>query len=282
MLNAEQDTIVDDLRPPVALMCMRWLTMRIPSIPHASGLSNRIVKPIWCRMTQKPVVLPVWGKTRMLLHPSDTLGGNLMFIPQLWDRWEREYVRRCLEPGSVFVDLGSNIGAYALWAADVLGASGTVIAIEPDPVTVEILRRNIALNQLESVISVCPFGISDREEVLRVERPCAGNLGITRLVSDGQTGGTRIACHTLASILRSAGVSRVDMMKIDIEGSELKVLREFFRGTQSETKLRPKHLLVEFDEGPLSQGEKQTLSELIQSNEYELVHSGANAAFQKL
>jgi FkbM family methyltransferase len=256
--------------------------MRIPPIPHASGLSNRIVKPIWCRLTRQPAVLPVWGKTRMLLHPSDTIGGNLMFIPQLWDRWERAYVRRHLESGSVFVDLGSNIGAYALWAAEVVGASGTVIAIEPDPITVEILKQNIALNQLESVISVCPVGVSDREEILRVERPCAGNLGITRLVSDNQAGGTPIACHTLASILKSAGVSRVDMMKVDIEGSELKVLTEFFRETQSETQLRPKHLLVEFDEGPLPQAEKQALSKLIQSNQYKLVHAGANAVFQKL
>lgn len=255
--------------------------MRIPPIPHASGLSNRIVKPLWCRVAKEPVVLPVWGETRMLLHPTDTLGGNLIFIPHLWDRWERKYVRRCLEPGSVFVDVGSNIGAYALWAASVVGPSGSVIAIEPDPMTVEILRRNIALNQMESVISVCQIGVSDRDEVLRVVRPCLGNMGITRLVPDGQGDGTQIACRTLASILRAAGVNKVDMLKIDIEGSESKVLREFFRETQSALHLRPTHLLVEFNEGPLSHIEKQALAELIRSNQYELVHTGPNAAFRR-
>jgi len=205
-----------------------------------------------------------------------------MFIPQLWDRWEREYIRKCLEPGSVFVDLGSNIGAYALWAAEVMGAKGTVIAIEPDPETAEILRRNIALNQLESVISVREVGVSDREEFLRLERPCAGNMGITRLVACDTGNGNRISCRGLASILKSAGVGWVDMMKIDIEGSELRVLKAFFRETQTDLHLRPKHLLIEFDEGPLPQAEKQALSELIRSHQYELVRTGANAAFRKI
>lgn len=271
----------DEPRAPAALVCIRWLTSLIPPIPHASGLSNRIVKPLWCKATQQPVVLPVWGKTRMLLHPTDTLGGNLMFIPHLWDRWERDYVRRHLKSGSVFVDVGSNIGAYALWAAGIVGPTGSVIAIEPDPVTVEVLRRNIALNQLESVITVCHIGVSDREEVLRVERPCPGNMGITRLVSDGKRDGVEIACSTLGSVLRSAGVRQVDMLKVDIEGSEPKVLREFFRETESEAQLRPAHLLVEFDEGPLSQMDKQLLAELIESHNYKLVHTGPNAAFQK-
>lgn len=281
MAIPQHDSIVSEPRPSAALTCIRWMTMLIPPIPHASGLSNRIVKPLWCRATQQPVVLPVWGKTRMLLHPTDTLGCNLMFIPHLWDRWERGYVRRHLKAGSVFVDVGSNIGAYALLAADIVGPTGRVIAIEPDPITVEVLRRNIALNQLESVISVCHAGVSDREEVLRVERPCPGNMGITRLVSDDQQGGVEIACSTLGSVLRTAGVRQVDMLKIDIEGSETKVLREFFRETQSEPWLRPAHLLVEFDEGPLSQIDKQRLAELITSQHYKLVHTGPNAVFEK-
>lgn len=281
MSNPVSDVRYDEQHPPRALLCMRSITRCIPPLPHASGLSNRIVKPIWRRVSEQSVVLPVWGKTRMLLCPADTIGGNLTFIPQLWDRWERAYVRKHLGPGSVFVDVGSNIGAYALWAAEAVGASGRVIAIEPDPITVDVLRRNIALNGLESVISVYHTGVSDRDEVLWVERPCEGSMGLTRLVPGGNDAGEGIACHTLASVLRSANASRVDMLKIDIEGSETKVLTEFFRETAMEQSLRPLHLLVEFDEGPLSSDGKQSLAQLILDNGYEMVHTGANAVFRK-
>jgi FkbM family methyltransferase len=180
----------------------------------------------------------------------------------------------------VFVDVGSNIGAYALWAADVVGPNGRVVAIEPDPSTVEVLRRNIRLNRLELVVSVCHVGVSDCDEILRVDRRC-GDMGVTRLVSDGECHGPEIACRTLASVLRSAGVGHVDMLKIDIEGFEPRVLRQYFQETQQQPHLRATHLLVEIDGGPLSPAEKHSLAELIQSNQYELVHAGPNAAFRR-
>jgi FkbM family methyltransferase len=280
MSTPEHDPYCREPRAPVALVCIRWLTSLIPPIPHASGLSNRIVKPLWCRVTRQPVVLPVWGKTRMLLHPADTVGGNLTFIPHLWDRWERRFIRKVLYPGSVFVDVGSNIGAYALWAADVVGPNGRVVAIEADPLTIEDLRRNVYLNRLESVISVCHVGVSDRDEVLRVERRC-GDPGVTRLASDRQCNGSEIACRTLAGVLRSAGIDHVDMLKIDIEGFEPRVLRQYFHETQHQPRLRPTHLLVEIEQGPLSRIEKHSLAELIQANQYELLHTGPNTAFRR-
>jgi FkbM family methyltransferase len=280
MSTSEYDPYLGEPRAPAALMWIRWLTSLIPPIPHASGLINRIVKPLWCRVTRQPVVLPVWGKTRMLLHPADTVGGNLTFIPHLWDRWERQFIRKILKPGSVFVDVGSNIGAYALWAADVVGSNGRVVAIEADPLTIEDLRRNVHLNRLESVISVCHVGVSDRDEVLRVERRCEG-LGVTRLVSDRQCSGPEITCRTLVGVLRSAGIDHVDMLKIDIEGFEPRVLKQYFYETEQQPRLRATHLLVEIDGGPLSRIEKNSLSELIQANQYELLHTGPNAAFRR-
>ena len=280
MPTRQHDLCSGHPRPPVALVCIRWLTSLIPPVPHASGLSNRIVKPLWCRVTRRPVVLPVWGKMTMLLHPADTVGGTLTFVPHLWDRWERQYMRRVLKPGSVFVDVGSNIGAYALWAADLVGPNGRVVAIEPDPSTVEVLRRKIHLNRLEPVISVCHAGVSDCDEVLRVSRRCS-DMGVTRLVSEGECHGPEIACRTLASVLTWAGVDHVDMLKLDIEGFEPKVLKQYFQETEQQPRLRATHLLVEIDGGPLPQAEKRSLAELIQSNQYELVHTGPNAAFRR-
>ena len=72
------------------------------------------------------------------------------------------------------------------------------------------------------------------------------------------------------------------MLKLDIEGSEPKVLRQYFKETQQRPHLRATHLLVEIDGGPLSQADKHSLTELILSNQYELVHTGPNAAFRRI
>jgi FkbM family methyltransferase len=216
----------------------------------------------------------------MLLQPTDTVGGNLTFIPHLWDRWERQYIRKVLKPGSVFVDVGSNIGAYALWAADVVGPTGRVVAIEADPLTIEVLRRNVQLNDLESVISVYHVGVSDRDEILQVDRRC-GDMGVTRLVPNQHGNGPEVACRTLASVLTSAGIDHVDMLKIDVEGFEPRVLGRYFQETRQQPRLRATHLLVEIEGGPLSPSEKHSLADLIQSNQYDLVHTGPNAAFRR-
>jgi FkbM family methyltransferase len=231
-------------------------------------------------MMDQPVVLPVWGKTKMLLHPAETVGGNLTFIPHLWDRWERQWMRKVLKPGSVFVDVGSNIGAYAVWAAEIVGPGGGVIAIEADPFTVEILRQNVELNGLEDVVSVCHAGVSDRDEVLRLERRC-GDMGVTRLAPHKDGAGPSVACRSLMSILMSAGIDRVDMLKIDIEGFEPRVLRQYFLDTQEHPRFRAQHLLVEIEGGPLPPAEKRSLMDLILSNDYELMRTGLNAAFRR-
>jgi hypothetical protein len=71
------------------------------------------------------------------------------------------------------------------------------------------------------------------------------------------------------------------MLKIDIEGSEPRVLRRYFQETEQQPHLRATHLLVEIDGGPLSSTEKHSLAELILSNQYKLLHNGPNAAFRR-
>lgn len=122
--------------------------------------------------------------------------------------------RQRLKPGDLFVDVGSNVGAYALWAAD-LGA--TVIAVEPDQETAALLRENVGLNS---------FSITVLEVALGAE---AGELTLTRgldsnnrlIFSDDPTG-RRVPVETLDSILagrRAAGV------KVDVEGAERLVMQ---------------------------------------------------------
>jgi FkbM family methyltransferase len=122
--------------------------------------------------------------------------------------------------GGCFLDVGSNVGNHALYAAKVLGAS-RVIAFEPQPVAARILEINVALNNLADRITVHRLGLSNRAGTAAL-RPLNNNLGATRLVADddaGRSGGVPLA---IGDDLLDA--DQVDFIKIDTEGFEIPVL----------------------------------------------------------
>lgn len=123
--------------------------------------------------------------------------------------------RRHLHPGSVFVDVGANIGVYTLWAAE---SGAQVIAIEPDRDAFSALQENLALNDYN--VTLMPVALSDRPGELRLTR--AADSSLNHLVfEDGPTLTQTVAVDTLDNVL---GERTADGVKIDVEGSERLVL----------------------------------------------------------
>lgn len=266
---------------PLSLRLLRSITRLVPPLPYASGVGNRIAKPLWCARHKERYVLPVWDGVLMLLDPADTVGGNLTFVPHLYERWERAAVRRLVKAGDVFVDLGANIGAYSLWAATLVGPQGTVVAIEPEPNNFATLRLNRDLNHLENV-RLCNVGTSDRVEELTMYVN-AWNSGGHSFVSkaDGGGGAVRIPCKPLADVLREAGLGRVDFLKVDIEGFEEKVLTRFFIDAPPTSPLRPRHLLTELNFGLGGEGAERAARAICDAG-FELVTmKGGDALFRR-
>jgi len=145
-----------------------------------------------------------------------------------------------LGPDSVFVDIGANIGLYSIRIAKAIGCfGGKVIAIEPNPPTLERLRFNINANKLDNV-SVHEVAIGDYCGFanLAVNKE---NLAIVNTVRDDETG--KISVVPLEDILDKEGVSRIDALKIDIEGYEYRALQPFF--TRCSKKMWPKRISIE-------------------------------------
>jgi FkbM family methyltransferase len=123
--------------------------------------------------------------------------------------------RRHLHPGSLFVDVGANIGVYTLWAAE---SGARVIAIEPDRDAFGALQENLALNDYE--VTPMPLALSDRPGELRLTR--AADSSLNHLVfDDGPALTQTVAVDTLDNVL---GERTADGVKIDVEGSERLVL----------------------------------------------------------
>jgi FkbM family methyltransferase len=130
------------------------------------------------------------------------------------------YIESHLAEGFVFVDVGANVGYYTLKASKLVGAAGRVYAIEPVPSTAAVLRANVRLNDCSNVVIHEVAAWSARGK-LTLSVP--GSLyGLASVTKEGQ-GAVTVEALTLDELLR--GENRVDLIKIDVEGAELEVLR---------------------------------------------------------
>jgi FkbM family methyltransferase len=123
----------------------------------------------------------------------------------------------------VCIDAGANIGMVTLFLKW-LYPSAVIIAIEPDPATCELLRKNIAVNTLSDVTIVhAALSKEVGEMSLFVHPTIKGSLKMSTYARKGMTTEIKVPCRPLSDILSDAKVTAVDLAKIDIEGAEWQV-----------------------------------------------------------
>lgn len=142
---------------------------------------------------------------------------------------ETALLERVLEPGDVFVDAGANIGYFSAVAASLVGPTGQVHAFEPVP---EYWSRARALQEAnpEYAIHVHREALGEREGTAEIRVTRERNIGWNTLVPELMAAGEVRAAHTvrvrrLDEYLEGQGISDVALLKVDVEGFELPVLR---------------------------------------------------------
>lgn len=124
-----------------------------------------------------------------------------------------------------FVDIGANIGTYTVIASVAMGGTGTVISFEPEFSNHSILSDTMKLNKCSNVRLV-QMALSDEIGDGWLKLTQGPNPGEHALSVDGQAEGTQaITLSTLDHFLSGEGVSTCDLIKLDVEGVELKVLK---------------------------------------------------------
>jgi FkbM family methyltransferase len=142
-----------------------------------------------------------------------------------------------LSPGMVVVDCGAHIGLHTVLAAHRVGTEGRVIALEPDPVNLTVLRENLEKNAITDRVEVIEAAASDHPGLVRLHLdsnldvsmratssidPLGGFPGGVRQGSESLHSSVEVPCVKLDDVI---GAQRVDVVKIDVEGAEAKVLR---------------------------------------------------------
>jgi len=122
--------------------------------------------------------------------------------------------------GDVIVDLGAGIGSELDLMCRAVGDEGAVYAIEADPVTFACLSRRAALNGLENAV---PVHVAVSDAVGEVAISSEGHHLEHHVVDAGP--GARVPATTLDAFVASRGVTHIDLLKVNIEGSEEAALR---------------------------------------------------------
>jgi FkbM family methyltransferase len=127
----------------------------------------------------------------------------------------KSYALICASRGALFVDIGASVGAYVISAAR---RFERVTAVEPDRESCETLKRNISLNGLSNV-TVVTQALSHKAGVAKLSKPI---WAVNRSLVDKTGSFDLVETATLDMLL--AHESKIDFMKIDVEGAEVSVL----------------------------------------------------------
>lgn len=152
-------------------------------------------------------------------------------------------LEKFLKPGDTFIDVGANQGEYSLWAARKVGEKGKVLSFEPMQQLFDQLSENIRLNEsFQKTILPIQLGLSDEPGEVKLFTNPGANEGTNTIYGNDkfsiEVG--KIQLDTLDNQLAKNGISRVNFIKVDVEGAELQVLKGA-SGTLK--KHRPKLLL---------------------------------------
>jgi FkbM family methyltransferase len=203
----------------------------IISLAHRTRLKRGAFRPMLSRLVNLlragPVDVSYQGAPFRFHHQASATERGALFNPD-YNLEELNFLRANTPQGGEFVDIGANVGTYALVLARHVGASGKVIAVEPHPVTHARLKFNdSAAGNTQTRLVAAAAGSADGELMIETD---GDNLGASHIVT-GTAGANaiKVPSKRLQRILEEAGVTKVDALKIDIEGFEDRALVPFFK-----------------------------------------------------
>jgi FkbM family methyltransferase len=178
------------------------------------------------------IVLTYLADESPILINSNDYGGPMNLVNGgLYETDNLDVLLSYLKPDSIVLDIGANLGFFTLQLAKRLRAGGYIHAFEPHPRLHDLATRTIYVNGVRNIVTLHNFGLSDRNRaaVFRYPRRHLGGGHIKpEDESDAIDDDTRFE-HVASKVYRLDDVlprtTKVDLVKIDVEGHELRVLR---------------------------------------------------------
>lgn len=216
---------------------MRFLEQITKWIRHRSPLKK--YENLWA-MLRAP-----YRKALALFYPQGLQriinGTDKLYVDYCWTSMPETYepdvwgeVMSRLNQAKLFVDVGGHIGLYAICGAQRMPANGKVVVFEPLPNNREFLKKNIRLNKMGEKIEVREFAIGDR----------SGTAFMNEKESQASIQESGGACVRISTLDEQFPSETLDVLKIDVEGAEEKVLLGAGR-LLADPQRKPKSIFIE-------------------------------------
>ena len=204
-------------------LCRRW--QKHWPIPRGRAIPVRAL----ALLQRVGLFNPVWHLADsgfwMHLDPKDLIQREILTTGG-WEPSETAFLRRRLGRGSAFLDIGANIGYFSLVASSLVGTEGSVLSVEPNPRLSNSFHDAIIRNRITN-ISLSRVACAHDDGVRTLFFGPYSNSGRASLSAENamSSAGTPVQCIQADRLVSDAKMTRLDLVKIDVEGAELTVLR---------------------------------------------------------
>jgi len=188
-----------------------------------------------CRALTNPLYLGnqtalcrILGSYKLYVDTADNGFGSHVLLDGYWEMWLTLFFARQVQSGMTIIDVGANFGYYTILFGSLVGDAGHVYAVEPNPTVLARLRRSVNLNGFASrttIVEAAAGSIHGGEAILYVPHGEAKNGTI--IPSAEAVSADLGTVHKVSQVSLDEVVAispRIDLVKIDVEGSEEAVI----------------------------------------------------------
>lgn len=193
------------------------------SFPHR-GLKYFLRVAKWLGLENRVYKKKIADNLFMYVSPAEHIQQQLFWYG-CYEKEVGELIKLLLRPADVFLDIGANIGYFSLLAAH-RQSSATIFSFEPVGMVFERLKGNISLNKVENVRAI-NAGVGEMNEIKKIYISGDDNTGMSSFYKPENYSGSyeQVQVITIDEWFKSCGETRIDLVKIDIEGSEFAALK---------------------------------------------------------
>ncbi len=206
----------------VLKLLISWYCLRLPFPKKGEKYFIRLLRN--AKLEKERFVKKLAGNLVMELSAFDHIERHLLWYG-FYEKSESRTMQTFISSNTIFIDIGANVGYYTLLAAHII-KNGQVYSFEPVSSTFNKLLRNISLNGF-STIQCTQKAISNFNGKANVFISNDCNSGMSGLqFAENFSGKTEIIdCITLDQAVEDYRIPKVNIIKIDVEGSEVNILK---------------------------------------------------------
>jgi FkbM family methyltransferase len=193
------------------------------SFPH-KGLKYFLKVAKSLGIADKPYTKRLHNNFYMLLNPTEHIQQQLFWYG-CYEKELGDLLKKMLRSNDVFIDIGANIGYFSLLSANV-SPSVKVISFEPGKDLFQKMKENFSINDSKNIVAI-NAAVGEINEERELFLSDANNLGMSSFHQPENYSGRKekVVVITIDDWYKTSGLGKIDLIKLDIEGSELAALK---------------------------------------------------------